>query len=404
MIEKAPFDKIRRIFRKDGIKPEPENGSPTGVSRRTMLRGAAAMVASPEKTGQAVVSGALNISSGTAEQAAAGLIPYAKLNLLFGKTDSDHGEVRKMRNEEQRDLELLSKYLSEPDFTLPDREMALTVSDAFGYLDGMRSIFTSSVKLGDMENPEIVTAAYKLAGAVDGEDSGRENLAAFARIVQKASGLPSSATLADVADVLAGKQRNYATFILEHIDEFPDILDRKSILQHVRLGLRGESPEDATVITRMLEKEAGFGPAYREALKKQGAAKEADAIKEWNESLESRGEIYCDISRVYSSDRNAGKNQSFRFKPVGHTRGSERGITRMHIEHYRQSIYEKAGRAGDFVPAESIVHENVESPADGIVIDTSDSLLIAILEKALKHGGRIQIPDRLQAVAQRNLT
>ncbi len=414
MVERGPFDKIRGMFRKGEVKPAPDNVlknvPQAGVSRRTMLRGAAAVVASPEKPGQAIAAAAfglpttvgteLALTPDVVERAAAELMPYVKLQLLLNANDSTTVKVRKLETEEHEESKMLADFLSKEHDSLPDAHTIQSIGSAFGYLRSQNSVFPASLRIADMQNPEILATAYKLAGAAPGSQPGGEELQELGKLFQGISGLSDSATIGEVNEALLKKQRAFAERVLTQVDSFESVIERKNILKDIRLGFDDESLETGALVERMLAKEHELQPVYQAAMRKKNRAERQERLQRLNESLESRGEIYCDISRI-SGTRASGKERSYRFRPVGYMPGNSLGLNRMNIEQYRQSLYAKAGKTGVFVPAEPVMIENVDDPENGIVIETSDPLLIAELEKALAQGARITMPDRLQ-IAPKN--
>ena len=405
---------VRKLFNKDGNGtvesgktsiPKTEKVVPSlHVSRRALLQGTAAMAARPEKATSAIVSSALGfptpgnmppLPTDMVGRAAAELMPFVKLQLLLNVNDNTSVNVRKLDAEEHAESQMLADFLSKNRGPLPDADTVQSIGNAFDYIRSQNSIFPSTLQLANMQNPEVLATVYKLAGAAPSTQPGGEELQRLGRLLQGISGLSDSATIGEVNDVLLKKQRAYAGRVLTQIDSFEDVIERKHILQNIRLGLDGESQETSALIGRMLEKERELEPAYRTAMRERTQAEHRQRVQGLNESLESRQEIYCDISRI-SGTRASGKERSFRFRPVGYTPRSPLGLNRMNIEQYRQSLYVKAGKASEFVPAEPTVIENMDDPENGIVIETSDPLLIAELEKALTKGARVTIPDRLQ--------
>lgn len=403
---------VRNLFNKNekssdvaekAVPEKTDTAVPNGFSRRSVLRGAAAAIAAPEKSAQAVAAAAFGLPSSpeltlapdVVGRAAAELMPYAKLQLLLNLNDSTTVKLRRLETEEHDETKMLLDFLSGNQDSLPDAQTIQGIADAFGYIRSQNSVFPPSLRLADMQNPDILATAYKLAGAVPGAQPGGNELQALGKMFQSISGLSGSATINEVNGVFLKKQRAYAERVLTQIDSFDNVIERKDILQNIRLSLDDESPETSELIGRMLEKEMELQPAYKAAMKVRTRGEHQERLQELNGTLESRGKIYCDISRV-SSTRASGKERSFRFRPVGYTPRSSLGLNRMNIEQYRQSLYAEAGKASEFVPAEPIVIENVDNPENGIVIETSDPLLISELEKALMQGARITIPDRLQ--------
>ncbi len=415
---------VRKLFSKDDggstlPKDIPDRATKRegtgGLSRRTMLRGAAAVVAGPEKTGRALASAALGVptvvdvvptlSKEMVEKGAAQLMPYVQFQILLHKTDEvDSAEVRRLDEEDREDVGLLSEYLSKGNLSLPDKQSALKISNAFRKLVWVQNIYAPSLKLSDMQNPDIVAMAYKLAGIEGNERPGEDGLKPLALALQKVTSLPGSATIEETIASLKKKHVEYGEYILAHIHEFPNTVDQINVLRDLENSLDEESPEMEALYERLLEKEEELKPAYRAAIKESSDAREAESTHKFNTALESRTRIFCDVTPVYSANREKGKSHSFRFQVVGYDRGSAQGLNRVHIEHYRQSLYEKAGRAAEFVPAEPIVRESIEGDERAIVIETSDPLLIVMLQNALKKGGRVQIPNRQQAIRQREVT
>ena len=174
-------------------RPEeiPVGNQLSALSRRTVLKGAAAVATSPDKMVHGVAE---SLPQDVVERAAAQLVPFAKMQLMLSNTDVEP-TIRKMEQDEYAQARQLVRYLSNLELSLPDKNTAVNISNAFRYIENLQLGFTPSSQLRDFQNPRIIAKAYKLAGAEEGKHPGEYSLREFGEMLQEGSGLPNTPTL-----------------------------------------------------------------------------------------------------------------------------------------------------------------------------------------------------------------
>ena len=380
-----------------------------------MLKGAAAVVATPEKAGEQIAQTVLadaGITKDLVARAAGLLSQFAKLDLMVreGNSREDSGEELADQIEKsivRQNIAQLQIFLSNSVALPIDAKKALEVSATLEGITKTLWPLNPLLKIADLLDKDTVSMAYTLAGSNENNPGRSEAVHHIGEMLRLASGLEEKATLAEVAGVLHSRHVAFAEKILDHLEVFRSARDKQDILRQLQNALYSDEGDGAQAritehgghVLQQIEGELKKNyDSYTKEVADGQLADENVITERWNSSLESRGAIYCDVSQVSTSQRPGNKLFSFRIKPAPVVRGAVNGLTRMHIEHLRQSLYQKANKLNEFVTGEPIIHEKLGSPEDGIIIDTSDSLLVQELQRAAEQESKIQIPNRLQTI------
>jgi|SRR3989344_1687808 len=387
------------------------------LSRRNVLGGAATSAAraahmatmpqAPVVITREVVRSEI-IKEGVSEKSAL-LAPFAKLNIMMSqagaRTDDDSdGFVHRL---EQILTEKSLDFFSNPQAELNPAKIVETSAMLEGFTNQL-GFLNPSLTIGNLLDTETVSKAFTLAGSNEANPGKPEELYQLGKVYKIATNLGDASTLKEVAKTLYERQTILAERALAQLDSFPRAQDKWNVLKQLQTALypyeddvvqRPSTEKSRQVLGKIKDAlEKNYDPYQAEV--KQEKEKSEDAMAQhMNSSLESRGEIYCDVSFVSSAGK---KGQSFRIKPASVIRGVTQGLSRMHLEHYRQLLYAKAKRLDEYIAAEPIIEESIGEPEDGIVVSTSDGLLIEHLENAAKNNTKIQIPNRLQAISLKN--
>src|SRR3989344_5590515 len=201
---------------------------------------------------------------------------------------------------------------------------------------------------------------------------------AVGKNLQDMTGLDENATLSQVGEVLQKRQVAFVTKVLDNLNRFPSAIEKNDILQQLEGGL-GDFEEAEGLRERIQQEMRENRSALQSEMRREAGGLERETARKFNDNLESRVPIYCSVSNVSSNARQTGMLRSFLIKPTPVVRGVAHGLTRMHVEHFRQSLYNGLGRLDDLKLGNVAVRGDVGEPEDGIIIDTSDPLLIEAL-------------------------
>jgi hypothetical protein len=386
--------------------------APKGVNRRAVLAGGiGATVAGPEKTALTVVAAAVEaIPGATVIASGAGEISkdliHKKIAQMASALGNDFilGGLEEIKNEVatfNAGIKIFSDVMSNgvSDVDTDNIFAACRVLDDSGVFN---EYFSPELTIQDLSNKDLITSAYSLRGPrrIPGYEINIDGVSHLGESLQKTSGLSSTASLREVGEAIAKKKADFTKRILGDLDSFPTATKKRDALNALQQLLQNsDEPVQRDLYEEIIEAQMKNQSAYEKEQVRMQNDQEKKRIGAFNETLEKRAGIYCTATKVASVNHEPNAT-TYRIKPKGLLIwGVSRGLTRMHIEHWRQSEYAKAGKLADYVPGQLKIEERIEHPEDGILITTSDPLLLRLLDTAASKGDYIIMPNRLQDIS-----